>query len=97
LNFSIHKPRDSLLSWTSGFENFTGFVNWAFLLLSMGGLRLLLENFIKYGIRVDPVQWFYMLTGQDEQGSEHPSIILILEKALSVVSVTSFCHKPPLI
>ncbi|KAJ3632944.1 hypothetical protein MTP99_009924 [Tenebrio molitor] len=81
----IHKPRDSLLSWTSGFENFTGFVNWAFLLLSMGGLRLLLENFIKYGIRVDPVQWFYMLTGQDEQGSEHPSIILILYSVVPVI------------
>ncbi|XP_060516506.1 diacylglycerol O-acyltransferase 1 [Cylas formicarius] len=71
-----HKPRDSLFSWTSGFDNFTGFVNWAFLLLSIGGLRLLLENFIKYGIRVDPIEWFYVLT--QEEGSQHPSLILIL-------------------
>ncbi|KAF2893555.1 hypothetical protein ILUMI_12618 [Ignelater luminosus] len=72
-----HRPRDSLFSWTSGFDNFTGFVNWGFLLLSMGGIRLLLENFIKYGIRVDPIQWIYIITGQDS-GAEHPSLILLL-------------------
>uniref|UniRef100_T1GMN3 Nuclear speckle splicing regulatory protein 1 N-terminal domain-containing protein n=1 Tax=Megaselia scalaris TaxID=36166 RepID=T1GMN3_MEGSC len=43
----IHRPRDSLFSWSSGFDNFTGFVNWAFLLLSIGGLRLCLENLLK--------------------------------------------------
>uniref|UniRef100_V5GWV6 O-acyltransferase n=1 Tax=Anoplophora glabripennis TaxID=217634 RepID=V5GWV6_ANOGL len=80
-----HKPRDSLFSWNSGFDNFTGFVNWGFLLLSIGGIRLLLENFIKYGIRVDPIQWFYILTGQDESGSEHPSIVLILYSVVPVV------------
>lgn len=42
-----HCPRDSLFSWSSGFDNFTGFVNWGFLLLGIGGIRLLLENFIK--------------------------------------------------
>ncbi|CAH1105668.1 unnamed protein product [Psylliodes chrysocephalus] len=80
-----HKPRDSLFSWTSGFDDFTGFVNWAFLLLSIGGVRLLLENFIKYGIRIDPIQWFYMLTGQDDSGSEHPSIVLILYSCVPVI------------
>ncbi|XP_016771315.1 diacylglycerol O-acyltransferase 1 isoform X6 [Apis mellifera] len=43
-----HRPRDSLFSWSSGFDNFTGFVNWGFLLLGIGGIRLLLENFIKF-------------------------------------------------
>lgn len=80
-----HKPRDSLFSWTSGFDNFTGFVNWAFLLLSIGGLRLLLENFIKYGIRVDPIQWIYMITGQDDSGTEHPSLILLIYSLVPVV------------
>ncbi|KAJ8966983.1 hypothetical protein NQ317_009264 [Molorchus minor] len=86
------KPTDGLsptkrfpFSWNSGFNNFTGFVNWTLLLLSIGGLRLLLENFIKYGIRVDPLQWFYILTGQDEAGSEHPSIILIVYSVVPVV------------
>lgn len=72
-----HKPRDSLFSWNSGFDNFTGLVNWAFLLLSMGGLRLLLENFIKYGIRVDPFQWISFVINP-EDGSEYPSLLLLL-------------------
>lgn len=45
--FSIHKPRDSLFSWSSEFTNFTGLVNWGFLLLTIGGVRLCLENFLK--------------------------------------------------
>lgn len=47
LFYRCHRPRDSLFSWSSGFDNFTGFVNWGFLLLGIGGIRLLLENFIK--------------------------------------------------
>ena len=73
---SCHRPRDSLFSWDSGFNDFTGLVNWGFLLLTMGGFRLLLENFIKYGIRIDPIQWFYVLTGKNE-GQGIPSLILI--------------------
>lgn len=64
----------------------------------MGGIRLVLENFIKYvlalmppaytqcltvlfdfvryGIRVDPVQWFTVLTGKGE-GEGYPSLLLI--------------------
>ncbi|KAI8427898.1 hypothetical protein MSG28_002247 [Choristoneura fumiferana] len=44
----IHKPRDSLFSWSSGFKNFTGLVNWGFLMLTIGGLRLCLENFLNF-------------------------------------------------
>ncbi|BES88557.1 O-acyltransferase [Nesidiocoris tenuis] len=72
-----HRPRDSLFSWSSGFTDFTGLVNWAVILLFMGGLRLLLENFIKYGIRIDPEQWLIVLTGSHE-GPGHPSIYLFL-------------------
>lgn len=72
-----HRPRDSLFSWSSGFDNFTGFVNWGFLLLGIGGIRLLLENFIKYGIRVDPRQWFIFLSGKSDGGEEYPSLVLI--------------------
>ncbi|KAL1513370.1 hypothetical protein ABEB36_002789 [Hypothenemus hampei] len=96
---SCHRPRDSLFSWNSGFDNFTGFVNWAFLLLSIGGLRLLLENFIKYGVRVDPIQWFYIIV--NGESAEFPTLILLLyhivpvflcliiEKSLSVELVSS--------
>nr|CAD7457361.1 unnamed protein product [Timema tahoe] len=80
-----HRPRDSLFSWSSGFDNFTGLVNWGFLLLTVGGVRLLLENLIKYGVRVDPQQWFIVLTGQHEGGSEHPSIILLMYSIVPVL------------
>ena len=43
----IHKPSDSIFSWSSGFNNYEGVVNWAFLLLTMGGVRLGLENLNK--------------------------------------------------
>ncbi|XP_014212742.1 diacylglycerol O-acyltransferase 1 isoform X2 [Copidosoma floridanum] len=79
-----HRPRDSLFSWSSGFDNFTGFVNWGFLLLGIGGVRLLLENFIKYGIRVDPRQWFLFLSGKNYDGNEYPSILLICFGAMYV-------------
>ena len=36
-------------------------VNWAFLLLAMGGLRLALENINKYGIRVNLTGWIETL------------------------------------
>ena len=48
-NFSIHKPRDSIMSFShqTGGQNYEGLINWAFLLLSIGGLRLFLENINK--------------------------------------------------
>ncbi|XP_018023397.1 diacylglycerol O-acyltransferase 1 [Hyalella azteca] len=53
----IHKPRDSLLSWSSGFDRYEGIVNWGFLILAIGGCRLMLENVLKYGVRVNPLDW----------------------------------------
>ncbi|XP_076388943.1 diacylglycerol O-acyltransferase isoform X3 [Megachile rotundata] len=79
-----HRPRDSLFSWSSGFDNFTGFVNWGFLLLGIGGIRLLLENFIKYGIRVDPRQWLLFLSGTYAGGEEHPSILLAIYSTVPI-------------
>lgn len=75
-DYRCHHPRDSLFSWSSKFNNFTGLVNWGFLLLTIGGFRLLLENFIKYGIRIDPMQWIIVLTGEGE-GEGYPSLILL--------------------
>ena len=72
-----HRARDSYFSWTSGFADFSGFVNWAFLLLSIGGFRLMLENYNKYGLRVHPSEWVHAVL--DSSGSiYYPSIILIL-------------------
>lgn len=36
-------------------------------------------KFFRYGIRVDPLQWFNVLTGQDE-GAGFPSVILLICK-----------------
>ena len=47
LSFSIHRAKDSYLSWGSGFAHFEGVMNWAFLMLAIGGIRLFLENFNK--------------------------------------------------
>ncbi|XP_030384598.1 diacylglycerol O-acyltransferase 1 [Scaptodrosophila lebanonensis] len=72
-----HRPRDSLFSWSSGFTNFTGLVNWGFLLLCIGGLRLGLENLLKYGVRINPLDWYFFLSGHNE-GEGHTSLLLIL-------------------
>ncbi|CAG7824121.1 unnamed protein product [Allacma fusca] len=80
----IHKPCDSLFSWSSGFNDFGGFVNWGFLLLLLGGVRLFLENFIKYGNRIDPVQWLNVLLG-DSYTAIPPSIILLAYSNLHVL------------
>jgi len=77
----IHSPRDSLLSWSSEFTNYEGLVNWAFLLLAMGGIRLFLENINKYGVRVDLISWVFVLIGelvQEPRLSDYPALYLIL-------------------
>lgn len=38
----------------------------------------------RYGIRVDPWQWFLFLSGTYEGGEEHPSILLIICKFFDV-------------
>ena len=83
LSYRIHKPRDSILSLGSGFNKYGGLINWGGLLLFLGGMRLCLENFNKYGNRVDPRDWFYLLFGhifENYQNREYPTIFLILCK-----------------
>jgi len=73
-----HKPKDSLFTWSSRFRDFTGLVNWAFLLLLMGGIRLLLENLLKYGIMIDPLEWLVIINGGSHDFNlENPSIVLL--------------------
>ena len=86
--FRVHKPRDSILSWGSEFNNYEGVINWGGLLLFLGGLRLTLENFNKYGIRVDPNEWFYALFGTIDEFTaekEYPSLFLILCKYVQIL------------
>ncbi|XP_022820776.1 diacylglycerol O-acyltransferase 1 isoform X1 [Spodoptera litura] len=86
LDKPIHTPRDSLFSWSSEFNDFTGLVNWGFLMLSVGGVRLGLENFLKYGLRVNPLEWIVVLTGYNEgDRSQYPSVILIVFSIVPIV------------
>lgn len=48
-----HVARDSLFSSASGFTNYRGFLNLCIILLVMSTGRLVLENVLKYGFRVD--------------------------------------------
>lgn len=72
----IHQPRDSLFSWSSGFNRFEGFVNWGFLILLLGGLRLFLENVLKYGVKINPVSWLIWLKNQQESDFFHTPFFL---------------------
>ncbi|UJR36309.1 hypothetical protein I4U23_029036 [Adineta vaga] len=59
--------RPSLLSSSSGYENYRGFLNLLYVILGIGSFRLVLENILKYGLLVefnwplrflqDPTNW----------------------------------------
>ena len=84
----IHSPRDSLISSTSAFQNYEGMVNWAFLLLAMGGLRLFLENINKYGLRVDLTGWIgSLLYHLSHNRGEFPTLYLTLYTNVPVLLI----------
>ncbi|KAM6972973.1 LOW QUALITY PROTEIN: diacylglycerol O-acyltransferase 1a [Aplochiton taeniatus] len=51
-----HVLQESLLSSASGYSNYRGILNWCVVMLVLSNARLFLENLIKYGILVDPIQ-----------------------------------------
>ncbi|XP_030226736.1 diacylglycerol O-acyltransferase 1b [Gadus morhua] len=53
---SCHQHQQSLLSSSSGFSNYRGILNWCVVMLVLSNSRLFLENLLKYGILVDPIQ-----------------------------------------
>lgn len=55
-DFSCHKLQESLLSSDSGYSNYRGILNWCVVMLVLSNARLVLENLIKYGVLVDPIQ-----------------------------------------
>ncbi|XP_054748945.1 diacylglycerol O-acyltransferase 1-like [Lytechinus pictus] len=73
----IHKPRDSLLSHSSGFNNYRGFLNLCIVLLGMSTSRLVLENLIKYGIIMDPIMWVSIFL-QDPYSWPNLTLLIIL-------------------
>ncbi|KAM6148279.1 diacylglycerol O-acyltransferase 1 [Rhynchocyon petersi] len=55
-DLSCHRLQESLFSSDSGFSNYRGILNWCVVMLVLSNARLFLENLIKYGILVDPIQ-----------------------------------------
>uniref|UniRef100_A0A3P8XHT8 O-acyltransferase n=1 Tax=Esox lucius TaxID=8010 RepID=A0A3P8XHT8_ESOLU len=53
---SCHRLQESLLSSSSGYSNYRGVLNWCVVMLVLSNARLFLENLLKYGILVDPIQ-----------------------------------------
>uniref|UniRef100_A0A8C9WWP5 O-acyltransferase n=1 Tax=Sander lucioperca TaxID=283035 RepID=A0A8C9WWP5_SANLU len=53
---ACHVLQESLLSSASGYSNYRGILNWCVVMLVLSNARLFLENIIKYGILVDPIQ-----------------------------------------
>jgi hypothetical protein len=59
--------RPSLLSASSGYENYRGFLNLLYVILAIGSCRLVIENILQYGLLVefdwpirflqDPTNW----------------------------------------
>uniref|UniRef100_A0A7N6BV31 O-acyltransferase n=1 Tax=Anabas testudineus TaxID=64144 RepID=A0A7N6BV31_ANATE len=53
---SCHKTQESLLSSASGYKNYRGILNWCVVMLVLSNARLFLENLLRYGVLVDPIQ-----------------------------------------
>jgi diacylglycerol O-acyltransferase-1 len=56
-----HKVRDSLLSSKSGFHNYRGLLNDCIICLVLSSSHIILRNFDKYGLLIDPREWFYVM------------------------------------
>ncbi|XP_023240593.1 diacylglycerol O-acyltransferase 1-like [Centruroides sculpturatus] len=70
-----HVPRDSLLSSSSGYTNYRGLLNLCIVLLILSNSRVALENIIKYGILVDPIQILKIFV---HRPSKSPTVLLLL-------------------
>uniref|UniRef100_A0A4W5KFT5 diacylglycerol O-acyltransferase n=1 Tax=Hucho hucho TaxID=62062 RepID=A0A4W5KFT5_9TELE len=53
---SCHRLQESLLSSASGYRNYRGVLNWCVVMLVLSNAGMFLENLLKYGILVDPIQ-----------------------------------------
>uniref|UniRef100_A0A4W6CMV6 O-acyltransferase n=1 Tax=Lates calcarifer TaxID=8187 RepID=A0A4W6CMV6_LATCA len=53
---NCHKTQESLLSSASGYNNYRGILNWCVVMLVLNNARLFLENLLRYGVLVDPIQ-----------------------------------------
>uniref|UniRef100_A0A0N5BK59 O-acyltransferase n=1 Tax=Strongyloides papillosus TaxID=174720 RepID=A0A0N5BK59_STREA len=80
----IHKPQDSLFSSSSGWTNYRGFLNLIILLLVISNGRVALENLMKYGILITPVEWVKCIFSDFYSWSNF-SIILLSNVSIIIV------------
>ncbi|XP_001639351.2 diacylglycerol O-acyltransferase 1 isoform X1 [Nematostella vectensis] len=52
----VHQPEESLFTSTSGFDNYRGILNLCLVLLVLSNFRVALDNILKYGLLIDPVE-----------------------------------------
>lgn len=78
-----HKVQESLLSSASGFSNYRGILNWCVVMLVLGNARLFLENIIKYGILVDPIQVVSLFL---KHPYSWPSLCLVLASNIFILA-----------
>ncbi|CAF1190651.1 unnamed protein product [Adineta steineri] len=74
VDMPCHQERPSLLSASSGYENYRGFLNLLYVILALGSCRLVLENILQYGLLVEfdwPLRFI-------QDPTNWPSVLLIL-------------------
>ncbi|GMR63298.1 hypothetical protein PMAYCL1PPCAC_33494, partial [Pristionchus mayeri] len=83
-----HRTRSS--SSSSGWTNYRGFFNLSMLLLVVSNGRVALENLIKYGVLVSPLQWVERAWA-DFSFTNCPNVALVL--ASNLVILTGIHHR----
>ncbi|XP_043923648.1 diacylglycerol O-acyltransferase 1 [Protopterus annectens] len=78
-----HKLQESLLSSASGYSNYRGVLNWCVVMLGLSNARLFLENLIKYGILVDPIQVVSLFL---KDPYSWPSLCLVIASNVFIVT-----------
>uniref|UniRef100_A0AAX7T5Y4 O-acyltransferase n=1 Tax=Astatotilapia calliptera TaxID=8154 RepID=A0AAX7T5Y4_ASTCA len=86
-----HNLQESLLSSASGYSNYRGILNWCVVMLVLSNARLFLENIIKYGILVDPIQVVSLFL---KDPYSWPAACLIIGLILHLFNLTSLLIFP---
>uniref|UniRef100_A0AAY5EXA2 O-acyltransferase n=1 Tax=Electrophorus electricus TaxID=8005 RepID=A0AAY5EXA2_ELEEL len=82
-NLSCHRLQESMLSSASTFKNYRGILNWCVVMLVLSNARLFLENLLRYGILVDPIQVVSLFL---KDPYSWPAVCLVIEEMYVVVS-----------
>ncbi|XP_072572839.1 diacylglycerol O-acyltransferase 1-like isoform X1 [Paramormyrops kingsleyae] len=84
---SCHRLQESLLSSASGYSNYRGILNWCVVMLVLSNARLFLENVLKYGILVDPIQVISLFL-KDPYSWPAPCLVIVSNVPIMVAFFT---------